>query len=944
MFRPAIRPVPAALLSLCAIAAPLAQGQPEFAQSTPQPAVNRPAGAQRVVQHFDFEEREINPNPVPRYWVRAQDDPEHPRPGFPGWNRAVLDYDSAAYGGDGSIRLPTDGGSASLLLEPGVIPVFENTDYGITVMVRTEGLTHAVPTLVARFLDRASKPIAETRRSLPPAADWRELTVELVGNRPDAAFLQIELLLLQPEQAAASKPPEFNAWTQDFKGAAWFDDLIVTQLPRVELAAAGPGNTLAAPETPRLLGVVRDLTGEDLSTRVEVRDWRGTLVDAADRPIGIGRGAIDWSPVLPQPGWYRARLDVRSNGRSVGGTSVPFVFLPRPETPGTRGQRDEEFSPDRQRFTISLPDWPAQARDGLAELITRAGAAGATLPVWPADLTVVAARDAARDFGAGPDPMVDHWQTPTLAITRLPDELAAALHLDPVDVWALLTRDAAEWSPYLDPYIERFGQRVRRWQIGETGDATALSLPDLAARLDAAEAVIGRLTPGPILTIPIRADRDLPAELIPALATRRVGIVAALPAEAPTQAVADFARRWREAFPDSAPELTLALEASPGQPQIDDASGPIVSLVKNAVEAWRLLDGPSPARLSLVNAWQWTTGRRPQATPRPELAAWRNLADRLCDRRIVGELPAGPGVHCYILAPTASAQPGRTGALVAWSEPDVVGAPPIRAFLGRGPITLVDAVGAVRPAEVDTAGAEPGVQPAAVIPVTREPVFVEGVDSDLVRFLASVRVDPEFVICSNEQHEHAIVFENPWPVQMEGRFTIVSPGGSGPAGPRDRTWTFNPRSAPFNVPPGQKARIPISVAFSSATEAGEEQLIIDFELAAARSYGTVRAPARLELGLKNLRMDVRRIHAGPDLTIEAVITNTGQEPVTLSLTAYAPGFPRAKASVNELAPGSDVTRRFHYPGGAASLAGQRVVVGLTDPEARTHLNKSVTID
>lgn len=936
-------PLSAVLPVASAIAALFAHIQPEHPPDpAPQPTagVNRPLGAQRIVQRFDFEEYDTNPDPVPRYWVRAQDDPEHPRPGFPGWNRALLDYDLALQG-RGSLRLPTQGGCASLLLEPGVIPVFENTDYGISVQVRTAGLRHAVPTLVARFLDHALEPIAEVRRALPPGEEWRELSVEMVGGRADAAFLQIELLLLQPEQAATTRAPEFNAWPQDFSGAAWFDELIISQLPRVELSADAPGNTITVPDAPRLLGLVRDLTGEDLTTRLEVVDWRGALIDHQERRIGIGRATIDWSPAISQPGWYRAQLEVRSGDNTVGQTTVPFAYLPPPGRAATRAQRDPRFSPDRDRFTLTLPDWPAHARGAIADLIARTGAAGATLPAWPADLTAAGARNAAADFAAGPDPMVEQWQTPTLAITRLPDELAATLQLDPVDIWALLTREPELWAPYLEPYLERFGQRIRRWQIGETGDGTALSLPDLAQRLDRAESVIGRLTPGPLLTIPIRADRDIPAEFIPVLASGRASIVAALPADAADDAVSAFAARWKHAFGESAPELTLAFLPPPGEPDVPDPAA-TARLIRRVVDFWRLFDGPSPARLSLVRAWEWTGQRRPQAAPRPELAAWRNLSDRLTDRRVVGTLPAGDGIHCYILAPTPTAPPDRTGALVAWSEAE--SARPIRAYLGDGPITLIDPLGASRPAEVDTAGADPGVRPAAVIPISPEPVFVEGVDASLVRFLASVRIDPEFVICSSEQHEHAIVFENPWPVQMEGRFTIVSPGGAASDGPRDRSWTFNPRSAPFNIPPGQQARIPINVAFSSATEAGEEELIIDFELAAARSYGTVRAAARLELGLQNLRLEVRAIPAGLDVAVEARIYNIGEEAVTLSLTAFAPGFPRAKASVNELAPGSDVIRRFPYPGGTARLAGRRIVVGLSDPEARTHLNKSVTIE
>ncbi len=101
-------------------------------------------------------------------------------------------------------------------------------------------------------------------------------------------------------------------------------------------------------------------------------------------------------------------------------------------------------------------------------------------------------------------------------------------------------------------------------------------------------------------------------------------------------------------------------------------------------------------------------------------------------------------------------------------------------------------------------------------------------------------------------------------------------------------------------------------------------MVIDFDLAASRSYGTVHAIARVELGLNNLRMDVRAVPspANPDdLSVETTITNTGNEPVTLTLTSFASGYPRAKASVNELEPGADVVRKFHYPGGRAKLKG-----------------------
>src|SRR5690606_19724310 len=62
-------------------------------------SVHRPSAASRVVRVFDFEEQEFNQEPVPRHWIRAQDDsPDEPRPGFPRWNHAAFDFSMSSSG------------------------------------------------------------------------------------------------------------------------------------------------------------------------------------------------------------------------------------------------------------------------------------------------------------------------------------------------------------------------------------------------------------------------------------------------------------------------------------------------------------------------------------------------------------------------------------------------------------------------------------------------------------------------------------------------------------------------------------------------------------------------------------------------------------------------------------------------------------------------------
>src|SRR5262245_36217227 len=65
----------------------------EPAEASPA-TVRRPETARRVVAMFDFEEPG-NPYPVPRHWVRTQDTPASPNPGFPAYNEPAFDFTTA---------------------------------------------------------------------------------------------------------------------------------------------------------------------------------------------------------------------------------------------------------------------------------------------------------------------------------------------------------------------------------------------------------------------------------------------------------------------------------------------------------------------------------------------------------------------------------------------------------------------------------------------------------------------------------------------------------------------------------------------------------------------------------------------------------------------------------------------------------------------------------
>ena len=239
--------------------------------------------------------------------------------------------------------------------------------------------------------------------------------------------------------------------------------------------------------------------------------------------------------------------------------------------------------------------------------------------------------------------------------------------------------------------------------------------------------------------------------------------------------------------------------------------------------------------------------------------------------------------------------------------------------------------------------------PVHRIQLTREPIFLEGVDTTLVSFLASLRLSPDTLATTGDLHETFVNIENPWPVPIRGALFIVEPGGyASPDTEIDRSWRISPRKIAFRLDPGQSRQYPVSVAFSLAEEAGPKRLVMDAELIAERDHGIVRTEQPLIVGLPGIDLDVSVQRAkGADgvefVAIDLIITNRRAQPISFDLVGVAPARPRERTTVVDLAPGEIAARTiaFEY---APDLHDARIAISLVLPADEGRLNKSITID
>lgn len=916
----------------------------------------RPEAAARMVRVFDFEEQETNPGEVPRYWYRAQDSKETPRPDFPAWNRSELYYTAAedrgspfVRRGKGSVRLPTQGGSTSLLLGKGVLPVFSEADYVVHAAVRTEGLQHARACVVARLLDAGGKAIPDSQvmsRLVTSPQSWTDLSVEVSSDAPGAAYIQIELLLLQPQSQAtlgSSPARPFSIVSEDRDGAAYFDDVAVLQLPRVELATTSPGNVTAMPALPTLRSLVRDMAGEQLSETIEVLDGTGHVVDRTAFTLTGGASQYSWQPRLPRLGWYRARLSLaNADGINVGGAVTDLLWTPAPAAEGGGVARLAPVSVERTRLGFTLASLSASERAALPRMMRVTGMGSVTLPGWSLDLTPETARRRADELQALVSTLIGDGIAPTVTLGPVPAGITSQGRFDAGDAWPVLAGDRQQWLKFAEDIFDRMGPRVPAWQVGRVTDDRAF-WRSWDAELAHLQSDLDGYVPGSIIAVPASIHHAWDATELSKVKSS-VQIIASVPGNMSAPALRQAVSNWLPMAESSRGNTSVRLALEPADTHAYGVTAAAEQAARQMVEAWRIMGesadaSASSAGLTLSQPWSLPAGRRPQARPSPAMGAWVGVGQRLSGRRIVGEFPIAEGVRCYILAPLNGSNDERPGALVLWNE----SAPPeqarFEAAVGRGPLQLFDIFGNSTPLPLERTANGAMV---AKVPVTSAPVFIEGIDVPLVRFLSSVRIEPPFLDASGDILERTIILTNPWPASITGSVSIVEPGGYG-KGPKDRSWRITPRSTPFNIPPGKSATVPFTISFSPTEEAGYKPFLLALDVTADAPYGLMETTRQVEVGLKQYAMELRASGAGADAIIEAVVTNNSQRPMTLELTSLAPGQPRSRVVITNLAPGRQVTRRFSYAGLRDSLAGQSVIVSLTDTESRLRLNRSARI-
>ncbi|MDB5297083.1 MAG: hypothetical protein JWO31_3066 [Phycisphaerales bacterium] len=929
-----------------------------------------------MIRAFDFEERRLgNAEALPMYWTKVVG------PGYPHYVNGRLTTD-AAHGGRYSFRLDLNGGSVAYRYAADRIPVLPGAHYRVEGQVRTTVMPQARARLSGYLVDVDGHPIpASVRHTVPYAADapdaeWRPLGLELSADDPKAAYLVLEVGLLQPAEYAASTLGQRALNAQDVYGTAWFDDLTVSQVPRVAMTTDRPGNVFGRGDPIRLTVRVDDRFTDDLAARIVVADadgrpvyqQTGTTDLARAEQVGPGRKRLRLDlPELPA-GWYRATLTMTSRGQPLGTQAVAFVQLADAATPTVR--------PDR-RFGFTATDLSPEAWDTLPDLLPSLAAGRVKLAFWGPQ------GDALEADPARFDELLDRLQArgvvPTASLLDLPPELARRLapegnvgvteargvgvkagesrsypdtpiprHPDTSpSSWPLLARaDPKEWQPRLAFLVSRHANHLDHWQLGRDGDESFVTDPDARRAYDAVRAEFRRLVQRPDLAMPWPAWYERTAAAPDSIALS-VPASTVLPSQVPLYlndggAVAgrstSAATATSSASGTAAPPRNVSVSLSWLDTTRYGRAERLRDMAQRVVQT--LATGAGRIDLPLPLAV-----RREQdllvPEPAEDLIVLRTIVTALAGTTYKGKVTIADDVEAFLFDRDGQ------GVLAVWDRGNRQrGRRQLDVDLGADP-NMIDLWGNATPVQKATRTGGAAAGGAAVggsastngpagrkvtLTVSRTPMFLVDIDGQLMQTRASVSVDRPLIESTFQSHTRRLRFTNGYRSPVTGSVRLKPPPG----------WTVSPAVLPFALGPGERFEQDVTLELPYNTLAGPRTIDAQFILRAAGGDVAFAVPVGVSLGLSDVATQTVAVRDGDAVVVLQTITNYGDKPIDYTAYAILPGQPRQERLVTALAAGQATMKRYKFPAEGLK-AGAKVRAGIKETAGMRILNDEVVV-
>ncbi|MCC6240662.1 MAG: hypothetical protein IT448_10230 [Phycisphaerales bacterium] len=872
-----------------------------------------PDAVNRSLCQLDFEERRLGNNePLPMHWNKVRDRL------LPHYVNGYLTTDQAR-SGRYSFRFDLNGGGLVYRYESDQLTVQLGAHYRVETYVKTTALKYARARLSAFFTDQDHRPIAAslTHSPLYAASDenqpWKQLDVELSTTNENAAYLVIELALLQPEQYTPTTLGDRALFSQDIRGSAWFDDVKVSQVPKVGLKTNQPGNIFPASQALRIIARINDRFTDDLSGRLIVQDAQnqvvyqrsGVLDLSAATPSGPGEYELALTLPTLAPGWYRATMQISSRGESVGDHVIDFIRLADDRVAG---------HPD-ERFGVIATDLPFAGWDDLPQVLSILSVGRVKVGLWNQQGDVMQIDSKILDRLL--EGLRERSILPTACLVELPPEITHQL-TDPT--WkGLLKAQTSQWQDQLSQLIARYAYNLAAWQLGADGSDLFVANPAMHQVYNMFYQQFSSLIDKPDLAMPWPAWYELEGGMPATVALSLPPSV--LPSQIPLY-MADMTQR-HTAQPvvgspiKGSPELSVSLQLLDEQRygrelQIRDLAQRVIYAL--SADAHRI-DIPLPFTIE-------TQGGQVIRQPREMFLIVRTLTRMLSGATFKGRVPVADGVEAFLFDRAG------VGILALWSQDNQRQTRPLRISPLTGALRL-DLWGNVTP--ISFTAREQSDPDTVDLPIDAMPTFIVGVDANLAQMRASVSWDQPLLESSFKPHLRKIRFANPYRQAISGQLKLKAPPG----------WTLSPPTFQFSLNPGEVFQRDLTIELPYNSLGGEKIVKAEFQVQADRSIG-FQVDVPLKLGLSDVGMQTLALRDGDDIIVQQIISNYGEKPIDYAAFTMYPGQARQERLVTNLAPGTTTIKRYRFDQ-AQFTAGATVRSGIKEIYGTRILNDEVPI-
>ncbi len=849
------------------------------------------SAATRVVHHFDFDERESgNLEEVPKYWtaIRGQR--------FPRFVLGTFDYEVGMVAPP-SFHLASEGRNVAHRYSGPETRVRENSEYRVEGYIRADRLIHARACLSAQLLDTYGQPLANTlvrsRYVGGPgeSVGWLKLELHLPAAPPEARTIGLTAWVLQGSAWDLSVPARRHIRRVDVYGGAWFDDITIHALPRVEISTSAAGNVLAPGGPQELRIILADQEDAELEARLSINDADGKLVEThqvsaiTHGPVKAIKISVDHLP----PGLYEARLDVHAGLTLNTSRQVTFARLSASHGQGVRNARPFGVLVEPQSRSVAAVE---------LALLRHQVARSVKLPVWtglPREPRTIAQRRAT-------DRLLQALTQEGFALTGVffgpPSAIVRADGPFPRPLIELLAGPQSAWLEHLASVVAPYASVFRWWQVGPDGRDNEADTEKLAKALTQFRDAMQRFITVPLLALPGTTELEPGGEMPPVQQ-----LALAIGPETRPEWIETQIERYRALNYE---HVSAFIRPLPPQRYL--------RLPRLANWAQRILMARHAGVDTVFVPQTWgvrETAYGEVTEPAEEYLILRTIADLIADAVPAPRSSKVSEVTCLAF------HDRDWSVLALW---DVQAPPEGSSFaiqLG-GADRQIDLWGRSTPLEHDGHGRQ-------IVKLSAMPVFVDGIDRSLIELRTAVSLTPDKVESGTELVQHTLEIANRGKRALSGELTLDGPDG----------WEITPRTLTFSVMPQKQVLQEVKVHYPHNEPARAHSILAKITLTEESYY--LEVPLLIELGLKDVDVWGMATVEGSDLVLRHVVTNRSGELLHFRGAANVPGRERQYRPFSGMRPGDTQTVEYRFSKGA-NLAGTKVRLGLREMNdgSRTH--------